>query len=81
MGVLFHGDRETGKSALAAFLAQESGFPFIKMITADLLLGYPENRKCDRITKIFDDAHKSPRSIIILVRCQLAVWIPHDGIT
>jgi vesicle-fusing ATPase len=66
MGVLLEGDRETGKTALAALLAKESGYPFIKMITADMLLGYPESRKCDKITKVFEDAHKSPRSIIIL---------------
>jgi vesicle-fusing ATPase len=66
MGVLLEGDRDTGKSALAAHLAKESGYPFIKMITADMLLGYPSNRKCDMITRVFEDAHKSPRSIIIL---------------
>jgi SpoVK/Ycf46/Vps4 family AAA+-type ATPase len=31
-----------------------------------MLLGYPEGRKCDKITRVFEDAHKSPRSIIIL---------------
>jgi len=66
MGVLLEGERETGKTALAALLAKESGYPFIKMITADMLLGYPEGRKCDKITRVFEDAHKSPRSIIIL---------------
>jgi vesicle-fusing ATPase len=66
MGVLLEGDRDTGKSALAAHLAQVSGYPFIKMITADMLLGYPSNRKCDMITRVFEDAHKSPRSIVIL---------------
>ena len=66
MGVLFEGERDTGKSALAAHLAKESGYPFIKMVTADMLLGYPSSRKCDIITRVFEDAHKSPRSIIIL---------------
>lgn len=66
MGVLLEGERDTGKSALAAYLAKDSGYPFIKMITADMLLGYPSNRKCDMITRVFEDAHKSPRSIIIL---------------
>ena len=36
------------------------------MITADMLLGYPSSRKCDMITRVFEDAHKSPRSIVIL---------------
>jgi vesicle-fusing ATPase len=66
MGVLLEGESDTGKSALAAHLSLLSGYPFIKMVTADMLLGYPSSRKCDMITRVFEDAHKSPRSIVIL---------------
>jgi len=66
MAVLLEGRHATGKTALAAHLAKESGFPFVKMVSAEALVGYAEQRKCDRITKAFEDAHKSDKSVIIL---------------
>jgi vesicle-fusing ATPase len=42
----------TGKTALAATLALESGFPFVRLITPDSLLDYSEQTKCQRIHKV-----------------------------
>ncbi|KAL6864140.1 vesicle fusion factor [Trichoderma novae-zelandiae] len=65
--VLFHGPRSSGKTALAAHIAVQSGFPFIKLVTPADLVGYrDEFAKKDYIHKAFADAYKSPASVLIL---------------
>jgi vesicle-fusing ATPase len=65
--VLFHGPRSSGKTALAAHIAMQSGFPFAKLVTPADLVGYrDEFAKKDYIHKAFADAYKSPSSILIL---------------
>ncbi|KAH9561660.1 hypothetical protein CY35_05G034200 [Sphagnum magellanicum] len=39
---------------------------FSAQVSAENMIGLPESRKCALITKVFDDAYKSPLSIIIL---------------
>ncbi|XP_024386914.2 vesicle-fusing ATPase isoform X2 [Physcomitrium patens] len=56
----------SGKTALAASIAIESGFPFIKIVSAENLIGLQEPTKVSMIAKVFEDAYKSPLSIIIL---------------
>ncbi|KAL7798224.1 P-loop containing nucleoside triphosphate hydrolase protein [Trichoderma ceciliae] len=65
--VLFHGPRSSGKTALAAHIAMQSGFPFVKLVTPADLVGYrDEFAKKDYVHKAFADAYKSPASILIL---------------
>ncbi|RFU78838.1 vesicular-fusion sec18 [Trichoderma arundinaceum] len=65
--VLFHGPRSSGKTALAAHIAMQSGFPFIKLVTPADLVGYrDEFAKKDYVHKAFADAYKSPASVLIL---------------
>lgn len=63
---LLEGPQGCGKTALAATIALESEFPFVKVISAEALVGYSEAAKCQNIAKVFDDAYKSPLSIIVL---------------
>lgn len=63
---LLEGPAGTGKTALAATLAIESGFPFVKVVSAEAMVGYSESAKCSQIAKVFDDAYKSPLSVIVL---------------
>lgn len=63
---LLYGSPGSGKTALAATIAQKSGFPFIKMITADQLLSLSETAKISHIVKTFNDAYKSELSIVII---------------
>ncbi|KFA60871.1 hypothetical protein S40285_04838 [Stachybotrys chlorohalonatus IBT 40285] len=65
--VLFHGPKASGKTALAAHIAMQSGFPFVKMVTPADLVGYRDDfAKKDYVHKAFADAYKSPASILIL---------------
>ena len=63
---LLHGPPGSGKTALAATIALESGFPLVKTISAESMVGMSEAAKCHQIAKMFDDAYKSPLSFIIL---------------
>jgi vesicle-fusing ATPase len=64
--LLLEGVAGAGKTALAATLALESGFPFVKMLSAESMVGWSEMSKCQQLSKVFDDAYKSPISIILL---------------
>jgi vesicle-fusing ATPase len=66
MSVLLQGPPASGKTAIAAKLAVDSGFPFIRMISADEMIGYSETSKCQMVHKVFMDSYKSPLSIIFI---------------
>jgi len=66
LSVLLCGPRGTGKTAIAANLALESNFPFVKMISPNKFVGMTELQKANAIGTIFESAYKTPLSIIIL---------------
>ena len=43
----------SGKTALAVKLAQNSGFPFVKVISPENMIGFHESAKCQSIQKVF----------------------------
>jgi len=63
---LLEGPSGSGKTALAATLGISSAFPFIKIVSAESMVGFSESSKCAEIAKVFEDAHKSSLSMIIL---------------
>jgi vesicle-fusing ATPase len=66
MTVLLRGPPGVGKTAIAAKIAVDSEFPFVRMISADEMIGYGESSKCQMIHKVFMDSYKSPLSLIII---------------
>jgi len=66
VSLLFEGSAGCGKTALASDLAMQSGFPYVKLITPEDLVSQNEQGKCLRITKCFEDAYKSPLSVIVI---------------
>jgi vesicle-fusing ATPase len=55
-----------GKSAMAAKLCSDCGFPFVRLISADSMIGNPESVKCNKLLRVFTDAYKSPLSMIFI---------------
>lgn len=66
VSVLMHGIPGSGKTALAATLAQRSGYPFIKLISPDNMVGFSEFEKVSYINKVFNDSYKSPISVVVV---------------
>ncbi len=66
MTCMLQGAAGAGKTAAAATLALESGFPFIKLVTAESMVGFSEQAKCSQIAKVFEDAYKSSLSVVVL---------------
>ncbi|OAY80048.1 Vesicle-fusing ATPase [Ananas comosus] len=63
---LLEGPSGSGKTAMAATIGIDSDFPYVKIISAETMIGLSESSKCARIVKVFEDAYKSQLSIIIL---------------
>lgn len=57
--ILLYGHSGSGTTTIAANLANEAKYPYIKMITADDLVGKSDHYKTNFIIKCFDDAYKS----------------------
>ncbi|XP_060563060.1 vesicle-fusing ATPase-like isoform X2 [Ruditapes philippinarum] len=66
VSVCLEGPASSGKSALAAQIAKNSDFPFVKVCTPENMIGFHEAAKCQHVKKIFDDAYKSPLSCVIV---------------
>lgn len=66
VSMLLYGPPGSGKSALAATIAQASQFPFIKLISPDSMVGMSEAQKVLAITKVFSDSYKSPLSVVVV---------------
>lgn len=66
VSVLMHGIPGSGKTALAATIAQRSAFPFIKLISPANMVGFSEWEKIAYINKVFNDSYKSPLSVVVV---------------
>ena len=66
LSVLLEGEPGCGKTALASYLALQSGFPYVRIISPDTLVRFMESGKYTSIYNTFEDGYKSPYSIIIL---------------
>lgn len=75
--VLLHGPPGSGKTALAAKIAIDSEYPFIKLISPEDMVGFSEMAKVQYLSKVFMDAYKSPLSIIVMDNIERIVdWVP-----
>jgi vesicle-fusing ATPase len=79
LSILLEGKNGCGKTALAAKLALESQFPYVKMISPENFVGYSEQGKISQMVKIFEDAYKSPLSLVILDDLERLIEFIHIG--
>jgi vesicle-fusing ATPase len=68
--VLLYGPPASGKSAIAAKIALESGFPFVRLVKSTMFSTMNETARIFAIRQIFSDAYKSPLSIIVIDRIE-----------
>lgn len=74
---ILHGPPGSGKTALAAKIALDSQYPFIKMCTPDNMIGFNESMKIEHMRRIFDDAYKSPLSVVLIDNIErIFEWVP-----
>ncbi|KAF9364664.1 transport between ER and Golgi ATPase protein [Mortierella sp. NVP85] len=66
VSLLLHGPPGAGKTALAATIALESQFPFIKLISPETMIGMNELQKVNAINRVFQDSYRSPLSVIVM---------------
>ncbi|CAL6296864.1 unnamed protein product [Bathycoccus prasinos] len=66
LACLLEGGVGCGKTALAATLAMNAEFPFMKIVSADSMIGHNEMSKVQTLAKVFDDAYKSNLSLLVL---------------
>lgn len=66
LSAVVHGERGAGKTALAARVVREAGFPFAKLVGPETLRGLGEASKGAKLVKVFEDAAKTPLSAIVL---------------
>lgn len=52
VSVLLEGPPNSGKTALAAQIAKNSDFPFVKVCTPEDMVGFTESAKCLSIRKV-----------------------------
>jgi vesicle-fusing ATPase len=75
--VLVHGPPASGKTALAARIAIDSGFPFIKLLSPEDMIGFSEMAKVQHISKVFSDAYKSRTSVVVVDNIERIIdWVP-----
>ncbi|MCJ1252771.1 transport between ER and Golgi ATPase protein [Lignoscripta atroalba] len=74
---ILHGPPGSGKTALAGKIAIDSEYPLIKLCTPDNMVGFNESMKIEHMRKIFDDAYKSPLSVVVVDNIERIVeWVP-----
>jgi SpoVK/Ycf46/Vps4 family AAA+-type ATPase len=49
LSVLLEGAASTGKTAIAASLGMESEFPFVRVVSADAMVGFTEGSKVSKV--------------------------------
>ena len=66
---LLEGPTGTGKTALAATIGIDSQFPYVKLISAENMVGFSEQAKAAQISKVFDDAYRVRPQSLCLPAC------------
>jgi vesicle-fusing ATPase len=66
ISVLIHGPSGSGKTALASSIALSSGFPFIRFISPEAMIGMNETARVQYLSQMFQDSYRSPMNAIVI---------------
>lgn len=75
------GEAGSGKTAFSTWLAKNTNFPFIKIISNNEIAGYSESAKNDYIKDIFEQAYLSELSVIVIDSLDTLIEYYRDEIT
>lgn len=77
ISILLHGEAGAGKTAIASTLALQSQFPFIKMLSAESLVGMNEPSKMAAIDNVFRDVYRSPLNVLVIDKIETLInYVP-----
>ena len=77
VSVLMFGSGGSGKSALAATIAMESEFGFVKLISPESMVGMNEAQKVAALHKVFSDSNRSQLSCVVVDNIERIIdWVP-----
>lgn len=77
VSVLLHGEAGVGKTAIASTLALQSEFPFVKMLSAESLIGMSEGAKIAAIDNVFRDVYRSPLNVLVIDKIESLInYVP-----
>lgn len=71
--ILLYGPPGSGKTAIALTLALNSEFPFIKMLSAETVVGMSEPAKMQAIDNIFRDVYRSPLNVLVIDKIETLI--------
>ncbi|EFC40197.1 predicted protein [Naegleria gruberi] len=78
--VLLTGSRKSGLTALAASLALETKFPFVKVVSPSKMIKMiSEYEQCQYISDAFQDSYRSDKSVIILDNVERLIQLVRIG--
>jgi vesicle-fusing ATPase len=64
--ILLTGPTGSGKTAFSVWLAKQTNYPFIKVISNNDMIGYSENAKTHYIKEIFEQSYVSDIGVIVI---------------
>ncbi|KAK6463670.1 cytoplasmic protein [Scheffersomyces coipomensis] len=77
--ILLYGSSGVGKTAIASTIALGSDFPFIKMLSAESVVGRSEAQKIQYIDTVFRDVYKSPLSVLVIDKIETLINFVNIG--
>lgn len=66
VSILLHGPPGSGKTSLAAQMALNTGFPYIKLLSPPLFVGMGESERIRKLNDAFENAYRTPLACIVV---------------